>query len=102
MIGTENTLFVALGQIQTQGVSMVCELCHRSTSGLINLRVCTREGIQVCEQCYKVVDSNRHKPYSKIMDKQDVVETSYKVSRRLETLYRRSGQISAQRTLYTR
>ena len=62
---------------------MECELCHRSASGLIRLRVYTPEGIKVCEECYKAVDSHRHKPYSKIIDKLAIAEAGYYVNRKL-------------------
>jgi len=69
---------------------MECELCHRSASGLIRLRVYTSRGIQVCEECYKAVDSNRNKPYSKVMDKVALVEAGYYVNRKVATLIRSS------------
>ena len=67
---------------------MECELCHRSVSGLIRLRVYTPQGIQVCEACYKAVDSNSHKPYSKIMDKLAIAEAGYYVNRKVAKLIR--------------
>ena len=71
---------------------MECELCRRNASALINLRVYTRQGIQVCEACYREIDSNRHKPYSKIMDKLAVVEAGYYVNRKVATLTRSGWQ----------
>lgn len=71
---------------------MECELCHRSASGLIHLRVYTRQGIQVCEGCYRAVDSDRHKPYSKMMDKLAIAEAGYYVNRKVATLIRSSWQ----------
>jgi ribosome-binding protein aMBF1 (putative translation factor) len=67
---------------------MECELCHRNASGLIHLRVYTPQGIQVCEACYQAVDSNRNKPYSKIMDKLAIAEAGYYVNRKVATLTR--------------
>jgi ribosome-binding protein aMBF1 (putative translation factor) len=71
---------------------MECELCHRSASGLIHLRVYTRQGIQVCEECYKAVDINRHKPYSKIMDRVAIAEAGYYVNRKIAMLTKSSLQ----------
>jgi len=65
---------------------MECELCHRSASSLIHLRVYTPEGIQVFEACYQAIDSNRHKPYSKIMDKLAIAEAGYYVNRKVAKL----------------
>jgi ribosome-binding protein aMBF1 (putative translation factor) len=62
---------------------MECGLCHRKASGLIHLRIYTSCGIQVCEVCYKTVDNNRHKPYSKIMDKLAIAEAGYYVNRKV-------------------
>ena len=71
---------------------MECELCHRNALGLIRLRVYTQEGIQVCEACYKAIDSNRHEPYSKIMDKLAIAEAGYYVNRKVATQTRSSWQ----------
>ena len=71
---------------------MKCEFCEGTVSGLMNLRVYTREGIKVCEACYREIDSNRHKPYSKIMDKLAVVEAGYYVNRKVATLTRSGWQ----------
>ncbi len=62
---------------------MKCELCRHDTPGLVHFRVYTREGIKVCAGCYKAIDSHRHKPYSKIMDKLALVEAGYYVNRKL-------------------
>jgi hypothetical protein len=62
---------------------MRCDLCHQPASGLIYLRLYTPEGIKVCEACYRQVDSNRHKPYSKIMDRVAIAEAGWYVNRKL-------------------
>jgi len=67
---------------------MECELCHRKASGLLQLRIYTREGIQVCEACYKAIGSNRHKPYSKVIDKVAIAEAGYYVNRKVAKLTR--------------
>jgi ribosome-binding protein aMBF1 (putative translation factor) len=56
---------------------MQCDLCHQPASGLIYLRLYTPKGIKVCEACYRQVDRNRHKPYSKIMDKVAIAEARW-------------------------
>ena len=66
-----------------KGEKMKCDFCQQDTPCLINLRVYTPQGIRVCEECYKAIDSHRHKPYSKIMDKLALVETGYPVNRKL-------------------
>ena len=71
---------------------MKCGLCHRKVSGLIHLRIYTSRGIQVCDKCYKAIDSNRNKPYSKVMEKLAIVEAGYYVNRKLATLIRSSWQ----------
>jgi len=65
---------------------MKCAFCHRNAPGLIRLRFYTRQGIQVCEECYRTIDSHRHKPYSKVMDKLAMVEAGYHVNRKLAKL----------------
>jgi ribosome-binding protein aMBF1 (putative translation factor) len=62
---------------------MKCEFCERDAPALITLRVYTRQGIKVCEECYRIIDSHRHKPYSKIIDKLAIAEASYYVNRKL-------------------
>ena len=74
---------------------MECELCHCNASSLIHLRVYTPQGVRVCEACYKAVDSNRHKLYSKIMDKLAIAEAGYYVNRKVATLIRSSWQIKS-------
>jgi ribosomal protein L37AE/L43A len=66
-----------------KGGKMKCQFCEQDASGLIKLRLYTPQGIWVCEECYKTIDSHRHKPYSKIMDKLALVEAGYLVNRKL-------------------
>jgi len=62
---------------------MKCEFCHCHAPALINLRVYTRQGISVYERCYKAIDSHRHRPYSKVMDKVAMLEAGYHANRKL-------------------
>ena len=62
---------------------MQCDLCHQPASCVIYLRLYTPKGIKVCEGCYNTIDRNRHKPYSKIMDKVAVAEAGWYVNRKL-------------------
>ena len=73
-------------------LNVECEFCHHDAPGLIHLRVYTSRGIQICEGCYKAIDSQRHKPYSKVMEKLAVVEAGYHANRKLATLIRSSWQ----------
>jgi hypothetical protein len=66
-----------------KGSNMKCDFCHHDAPALIILRVYTRQGIKVCEECYKAIDSHCHKPYSKIMDKLAIAEAGYYVNRKL-------------------
>jgi len=66
-----------------KGGTMKCQFCEQDAPGLIKLRLYTPEGIWVCEECYTAIDSHRHKPYSKIMDKLALVEAGYRVNRKL-------------------
>ncbi|MFO7996805.1 MAG: hypothetical protein R6U93_06680 [Dehalococcoidia bacterium] len=67
---------------------MKCEFCGQETPSRIKLRLYTPQGIWVCEECYKAIDSHRHKPYSKVMDKLAMLEAGYHVNRKLATLAR--------------
>ena len=67
---------------------MKCEFCGHDAPALITLQVYTRRGIRVCEECYRMIDSHRRKPYSKVMDKLALVEAGYHVNRKLATLAR--------------
>ena len=62
---------------------MKCQFCEQDAPGLTKLRLYTPQGIWVCEECYKVIDSHRRKPYSKIMDKLALVEAGCHVNRKL-------------------
>jgi len=83
-------LFCALrGQIPTErGNKVKCEFCSNDAPALMTLRVYTRRGIKVCDECYRTIDSHRHKPYSKVMDRLALVEAGYHVNRKLATLAR--------------
>jgi len=60
-----------------------CDFCGKDAPRLIILHVYTRQGIQVCEGCYRTIESHRHKPYSKVMDKLALLEAGYQVNRKL-------------------
>jgi len=62
---------------------MKCEFCEGHAPGLICLRVYTPHGIQVCDGCYQAIDSHRHRPYSKVMDRLAMIEAGYHVNRKL-------------------
>lgn len=86
-------LFCALrGQIPTERDNVECDFCARDAPVLITLRVYTRQGIKVCEECYRMIDSHRQKPYSKVMDQLALVEAGYHVNRKMATLTRNSWQ----------
>jgi len=63
-----------------------CDFCGKDAPGLIILRVYTRQGIRVCEECYRTIESHRHKPYSKVMDKLALLEAGYRVNRKLAAM----------------
>jgi ribosomal protein L37AE/L43A len=62
---------------------MMCQFCEQDVPGLIKVRLYTPQGIWVCKECYRAIDSHRHKPYSKIMDKLALIEAGYRVNRKL-------------------
>ena len=67
---------------------MKCQLCQRDTPGLMHLRFYTREGIKICDGCYQAIDSHRHKPYSKVMDRLAMAEAGYQANRKEARLCR--------------
>jgi ribosomal protein L37AE/L43A len=67
---------------------MQCEFGGHDVPSLIHLWVYTDTGIWVCADCYKVIDSHRYKPCSKVMDKLALVEAGYQVNRKLAKLAR--------------
>jgi len=71
-----------------EGNKVKCEFCSNDAPALMTLRVYTRRGIKVCDECYRTIDSHRHKPYSKVMDRLALVEAGYHVNRKLATLAR--------------
>jgi ribosome-binding protein aMBF1 (putative translation factor) len=67
---------------------MLCELCGTSVS--CRIRVCTYGyGIWVGHECgcYDEIQANRHKPYSKVMDKVAMAETGYHANRKIAKLW---------------
>ena len=89
LCGVEYPFFVR-GE-DKKGEKVKCEFCHQDASGLINLRVYTRHGIQVCDKCYNEINDHRNKPYSKVMDKLAMVEAGYHVNRKLATMPKGRG-----------
>jgi len=67
---------------------MKCEFGNHSAPSLIHLWVYTDRGIWVCEDCYKVINSHRYQPYSKVMEKLALIEAGYQVNRKLAELAR--------------
>jgi ribosome-binding protein aMBF1 (putative translation factor) len=91
LCGVEYPFFV-LGEGK-KGGKMICDFCGKSVTGLIALRVYTRQGIQVCDKCYNEIDTHRYKPYSKVMDKLAMVEVGYKINRKLATMPKSRWQV---------
>lgn len=67
---------------------MKCQLCHHSTTGLVVLRVYTSDGIEVCGECCQAVESHRHQPYSKVMERVAMAEAGYQANRKRARLTR--------------
>ena len=65
-----------------------CQLCDKDTAGLVVLRVYTSEGIQVCGECYQAVESHRHQPYSRVMERLAMAEAGYQANRKRARLNR--------------
>ena len=61
---------------------MPCELCGENVSGRTRVSK-YGTGIWVCGTCYELIQANRHKPYSKVMDKLAMAEAGYHVNRKL-------------------
>ena len=67
---------------------MNCEFCGHDVSNLIILRTYTPQGIKVCEECYRTIDSRRRHPYSKVMDRLALLEAGYHVNRKIAAVTR--------------
>jgi ribosome-binding protein aMBF1 (putative translation factor) len=76
------------GNYEQKGDDMKCEFCDRDVPALIILRFYTPQGIKVCEECYRVINSHRRKPYSKVMDKLALLEAGYHVNRKIAAVTR--------------
>jgi ribosomal protein L37AE/L43A len=46
------------------------------------------EGIWICNDCYRLIDEHRHKPYSQVMDKVAMLEVGYHVNRKAAKIRR--------------
>ncbi len=65
-------------------MAVSCELCGKNIPS--RTRVCTYgAGIWVGYECgcYELVQGNRHKPYSKVMDRVAMAEAGYYANRKL-------------------
>jgi ribosome-binding protein aMBF1 (putative translation factor) len=84
----QDTPFLCVSRANTnrKGDNVKCEFCRHEAPGLIILRVYTGHGIKVCAECYGTIDSHRHKPYSKVMDKLALLEAGHYVNRKMATL----------------
>jgi uncharacterized CHY-type Zn-finger protein len=65
---------------------MKCEFRNHEASNLIHLRVFSSKGIRVCPECYEEINSHRHKPYSRVMDRLAEIEVGYHVNRKMARL----------------
>ncbi len=65
---------------------MQCGFCQGDTLSLVRIRVYSSEGVLVCGGCCEVINSHRHKPFSKVMDKLAIAEAGYRVNRKLARL----------------
>jgi ribosome-binding protein aMBF1 (putative translation factor) len=65
-----------------------CEFCGHDAPSLIILRTYTPQGIKVCEECYRTIDSHRRHPYSKVMDRLALLEAGYHVNRKIAAVTR--------------
>jgi ribosomal protein L37AE/L43A len=61
---------------------MKCQFCHKDVPGLIRKFV-YGDGIWVCPDCYKLIQTHRYQPYSQVMEKVAVLEAGYHVNRKL-------------------
>lgn len=67
---------------------MKCQLCGKDSDILLRLSFYTRESIEVCRNCRELVEKNKHKPYSKVMEKLAMAESGYYANRKLARLRR--------------
>ena len=65
---------------------MKCPFCHQKSETLLYLRFYTRQGIKVCGNCRSEIERNKGKPYSKVMERLALLETGYRINRKLARL----------------
>jgi len=65
---------------------MKCPFCGQKSEILLYLRFYTKKGIKVCSGCQRLVEQNKHKPYSKVMEKLALLEAGYRINRKLARL----------------
>ena len=71
------------GKYNRKGDKVKCKFCEHHAPALTILRIYTPQGIKVCEECYRTIDANRRKPYSKVMDRLALIEAGYHVNRKI-------------------
>jgi ribosome-binding protein aMBF1 (putative translation factor) len=66
---------------------MPCELCGQTVSARTKVRI-YGTGIWVGQECgcYNLIEANRHKPYSNVMDRVAMAETGYHANRKIARL----------------
>jgi ribosome-binding protein aMBF1 (putative translation factor) len=59
-----------------------CEFCDQVAAGRVMVQL-HGGSLYVCQACYELLQSNRHRPYSRVMDKFSVRACGYHISRKM-------------------
>ena len=59
-----------------------CEFCDQESAGRVMVEL-HGGSLYVCRACYELLQSNRHRPYSRAMDKFSMLACGYHISRKV-------------------
>ena len=61
---------------------MKCDLCKDQTQFLTPVATYTTAGIHVCDDCERLIQTHKAKPFSRIMDCVALAEAGYYINRK--------------------
>jgi ribosomal protein L37AE/L43A len=79
---------MTLGEYEiTSAAPGVCDFCGEPATGRVMVEL-YGGSLWVCQHCYDLLKANRHKPYSKAMDRYSVLACGYHISRKMARMRR--------------
>lgn len=67
---------------QTDKEGLECKFCNKIVQTLIRGSF-WNVNLWICKDCYDLIDKNKHKPYSRVMEKYALLSSSYYLNRKI-------------------